>query len=557
MGNRNLVKFSIYMLLLCFSGLAPYCVFAESSEEAEYAIDKILIPERLKEEMNLQGSTLKELISVEPDLIGLKQIALKTYLISEMSESAIKALRDNLGANEDLKTAQARTLSIQYSAKAVSEGWQVIRHRIDAGKAVLICGKETDGIRDKLQIVFVEPPEFSEMNLEGEIELLALGKLRKVIANSMPSFEEAQSIAERPSGSPSQEIANTILHLKALVEEQREKTPIEVYYQLAESYKQLNDYKTALEYYKTILDRADATEQMMIRAYQGMAECSERMDKPDDARIYYNLLLNDFSHRSDVVSEAYQGLEILENQHYRYSSQSEDDPISQLYKLAEYERSIDTYLELGIDCEYANPPEKQIELFTELVEKDTRPHSIKHLGLAYQRANEHEQAIMQFKRIIKEYPDSFQVAESYLNAGKSAEALGLTEEAKEYYTSLAEKFKGDHRYGVAGEKALIRMEYGDMRPTLGLGLKFTGYETTRGVPITTVFKNGPCKAAGIRSSDILAAIDLEHTPNARSVIKIIGWKKKIGDEVVLHILRGEQELNIPVTLTKVPEKFER
>jgi serine protease Do len=80
-----------------------------------------------------------------------------------------------------------------------------------------------------------------------------------------------------------------------------------------------------------------------------------------------------------------------------------------------------------------------------------------------------------------------------------------------------------------------------------------------GAPIVTVFENGPCKEAGVQPGDVLLAIDSKPTPNARSVIRIIGWEKNIGDEVTLLIRReGEDEdIEVSVTLTGTPAKLER
>jgi len=44
---------------------------------------------------------------------------------------------------------------------------------------------------------------------------------------------------------------------------------------------------------------------------------------------------------------------------------------------------------------------------------------------------------------------------------------------------------------------------------------------------------------------------------ARSIIKIIGWEKDIGDKVTLLIRRKWKEMEVPVTLAETPEKLER
>jgi S1-C subfamily serine protease len=54
----------------------------------------------------------------------------------------------------------------------------------------------------------------------------------------------------------------------------------------------------------------------------------------------------------------------------------------------------------------------------------------------------------------------------------------------------------------------------------------------------------------------LIAIDSEATPDPNIASRIIA-RKNIGDTVKLTIKRGDQVLDIPVTLTAAPAKLER
>lgn len=528
MGSRNLKRLGTYRscfricvlwFAFCFFGSVAYCVSVESN-----LIDEILKAENLKEEINLTGATLKEFIGTDPALSGLKEISLKTYTLP--------------------RAALLRDIFKEYTDKVKGGDWQTIQLRVDEGKATIICGKEKDGVRDRLKIIIIEPPELSEMNLVGVMELSALNRLRTVVAQSMPSFDKAQPTG--PFISPSQIRTEIELrsvakaNVKDAVKKEREKALME-FYHIAENHKQLGEYERALNIYKNIMrpwQISNANEWTQIRIYEDAADCSERLGRFGQAEKYYKILMEKFGDEYGITLRV---LPILERLN-------------------------------GWD-----QPEKQIELLTEAIERYATPSLRNDLGLVYQQAGTYEKALEQYKIIIDSPQDSYKLAEAYLNAGVCSEALDMVEEAKEYYTQLVERFSGDHRQGVMGEKALIRIERGDSQPSLGIGLRFGGVslEDARvstafkggrpvkmvavqsGVRIITVFKNGPAKAAGVKPGDILMAIDSKPTPNARSVIKIIGWDKNIGDEITLQIRRGAQKINIPVTLVKTLEKLER
>jgi len=181
----------------------------------------------------------------------------------------------------------------------------------------------------------------------------------------------------------------------------------------------------------------------------------------------------------------------------------------------------------------------------------------RYLAMAYQEAGRYADALEQYKTIINDYSGArdWDYIEAYRGAADSLEALGMMEKAKDYYRELTEKFAHISSPTLAAvEKKLIIMERGDSVPFLGLGFRHTG--AVKGAYIVTVFKNGPCKAAGIRPGDVLRAIDSQSTPNPRAVVKIIG-EKNIGDEVKLLIQSDGNQMEISVTLIKKPEKLER
>jgi tetratricopeptide (TPR) repeat protein len=546
---------------------------------------------KLKEEINLVGATLKEIIGSEPELSGLKQIFMKNYsLPTPPDDSKIEAV------------------FTAYETKLAGEDWQTIFLRREGDRTLLMFGKEEDGIRNKLLIVLVTPSEISEMIQIGEMELSALDKLRKVIVGSMPTLGEAETLNDffDTGSSPSQKIRGTIRRLEKIISAKDKNVSsnvsLEDYFRLAASYQQVEEYKKALDIYGFIMKKPDVPEWIRIRTYLGAAESSQRLGRTGDAKSHYEMLINEFGEQTDIVSTAQAAIKHLIN---RSGSSRAKTPMEKaeelLYVHGEYEKAIDVYQEIinsdpkssdaesamykmGMTYGYMNQPEKKIETFVKAANKYRNPSSYIRLARAYPEVGGYDEALGHYRLIIDAYPDSPESSEAYLGAGECSEALGKIEEAKSYYKKLTEKFRNDERPGVLAEKALIKMERGDARPFLGLGFKFTRSSSEGGVPIVTVFKNGPCKTAGVRRGDVLLAIDSQPTHNARSVIRIIGWEKNIGDKVTLLIRRrgeravietrirriGEKEIEIPVktlsktveieipvVLIKAPEKLER
>ena len=233
MGDRNLKRLEtqdsglktyrlcfrtcVLWFVVCFSWSVPYCVFADPD-----IIDEVLRPGKLKEEINLTGATLREFVGDDPALSGLEEISLKTYILpTTPDDPTIQSLPDAHETDEDWWTILVRAISTEYRTQVTDEGWQAIRHSIDRGSSVFIGGKEKDGVRDRLKIIIIDPPEFSEMHLIGVIELSALNRLRSVIAQSMPSFDEARPA--RSADSPSQRPSQTDAEWRETIRKHREK----------------------------------------------------------------------------------------------------------------------------------------------------------------------------------------------------------------------------------------------------------------------------------------------------------------------------------------------
>ena len=92
-----------------------------------------------------------------------------------------------------------------------------------------------------------------------------------------------------------------------------------------------------------------------------------------------------------------------------------------------------------------------------------------------------------------------------------------------------------------------------------------GLQSFTGAYVTSVTPNGPADKAGIHAGDqatsvqgleaggdLIVAIDGQTTPNFDSLLRYLINNKSPGDTVVLTVLRGQEKMDITVTLDKRP-----
>ncbi len=94
------------------------------------------------------------------------------------------------------------------------------------------------------------------------------------------------------------------------------------------------------------------------------------------------------------------------------------------------------------------------------------------------------------------------------------------------------------------------------RPALGVRIDSYADGAVRGVLVSQLVAGGPAAAAGVRSGDIILAVDGAETKTASQLIRLIE-KHAVGDTVKLTILRGEQDVSIDVTLQSLPSAMPR
>ncbi len=72
-----------------------------------------------------------------------------------------------------------------------------------------------------------------------------------------------------------------------------------------------------------------------------------------------------------------------------------------------------------------------------------------------------------------------------------------------------------------------------------------------GVLVVSVIENSPAYYADIRSGDIIVQVDGERIINMNDLLTTL-WKKKVGEDVVIKVVRGEREFSFNVKLAKSP-----
>jgi len=73
----------------------------------------------------------------------------------------------------------------------------------------------------------------------------------------------------------------------------------------------------------------------------------------------------------------------------------------------------------------------------------------------------------------------------------------------------------------------------------------------KGVMITNVLQGGEADKSGVQPGDILVQIDDIPINNVRDLIKVIN-KHKLGDRIILELLRGTGKVQIETKLEKAP-----
>jgi len=91
--------------------------------------------------------------------------------------------------------------------------------------------------------------------------------------------------------------------------------------------------------------------------------------------------------------------------------------------------------------------------------------------------------------------------------------------------------------------------------SLGLA-QYLGLATSDGVVVVQPMRGGPAAKAGVRSRDVILAVDgkaIKDNDQLRDEL----LKHRIGDTITLTVQRGEQQLNMPLEAGRHPQARNR
>jgi S1-C subfamily serine protease len=98
------------------------------------------------------------------------------------------------------------------------------------------------------------------------------------------------------------------------------------------------------------------------------------------------------------------------------------------------------------------------------------------------------------------------------------------------YTAITDDFAASHKLSVVRGAYII--------------------PSTPGEP--SVLPGSPAKKAGLRDKDIIVKVDDVEINEKNSLTSVIA-QKKVGDKVVLEVIRGNKTLSVEVTLEAMPQ----
>lgn len=93
----------------------------------------------------------------------------------------------------------------------------------------------------------------------------------------------------------------------------------------------------------------------------------------------------------------------------------------------------------------------------------------------------------------------------------------------------------------------------DVSRQLGIGVTEGAYIPVDNAQRPAILPGSPADKAGLQQEDVIIAIDGEKLTEDKGLVSILG-KRRVDDTVTLTILRGEEELQIDVTLEAAPDQ---
>lgn len=175
---------------------------------------------------------------------------------------------------------------------------------------------------------------------------------------------------------------------------------------------------------------------------------------------------------------------------------------------------------------------------------------------------------VRFGRVVSKGPGNFLTTDCTLIGGDSGGPLfDLEGRLVAIHSSIGNSLSNNNHAGIDGfredwDRILAGETWGSLSlnpfanpemPVLGIGMAMM--RGVRGVIVESVVPGSPAAAAGVRTGDVITAIDGSEVRDGGELLQILA-KRQAGDRVKLGLLRERRKLEREVTLKRRSELFE-
>lgn len=174
---------------------------------------------------------------------------------------------------------------------------------------------------------------------------------------------------------------------------------------------------------------------------------------------------------------------------------------------------------------------------------------------------------VRFGRVISKGPGNFLTTDCTLIGGDSGGPLfDLDGKIVGIHSNIGRSVKNNNHAGIDGfrddwKRLLASEGWGRLSldplmnpemPVLGIEMGLARRE--RGVPVRAVVPRSPAAGAGVRSGDLITAVDGSDIGSGNELLQVLA-KKQPGDVVNLEISRDDEKLQLKVTLSRRDNLF--
>lgn len=470
--------------------------------------------------------------------------------------------------NTDLTTSNFVLQLYQQNLEA--QGW---RYRFgtftDEGQTIVLVRKED---RPSEAEVFIARTKLPNTLIVMRMEGMMAGVLPLPTVNDKRPLEDKKS--ESVPWQPFEGVENLpIDKLETIIE--KGAGEVTEYAVLAAKYEQIGEYAKALELYNSLLDKfPEASEWFTVRAEYGKAKCYESLGKKDEALKVYKKVIDQYNFEDiegDYVALSAASIVYLRavfplNREFIRSWRNVE---SNLIDRRDYETSLRQYqnlitpdvaaeaakfLMIGVCHQRLDNLVSEIVALKQSLEKRPSGFAMYLLGIAYQEQRDYERAINQYENLLSQHAAEVgqgHIAEASYRLGRCLEQLKKQNEALSAYEKFIAKYMDEPKYSHLIREARlaiigIRRMLGQL-PFLGVLLR---PDANGKVKVAQVIANSPAERVGIKEGDEIVAIDSKPMLSTRMVAEETATRK-IGDKIVVTILREGKKLDVPVELGRM------